>query len=457
MKNTCWIAAGIVATMVALLSGCVGRTFNRASHDYMEQYAQVANRQLLLNIAQVTNNEPAYFIQIGNFVAQYSYGGKLSPLGSSTYTRSFYGSGTPSGVTSSLEFAPVAEFSYTENPTFNFTPLAGEAVTKAVFSPVSEKIFRLVYANYHADVALRTLVEKITLVPKNGKQYELRNDPADPTYTLFLAVAYEARALQIQNALKPGKPESKSECPPDAITAYNVSLADIVGAMEKGFNVQEISPAASTPGAPVAAQGRAYRIFRTSSVTSYPMPVIEPHEKTCPLLTRIKALGASLKIELRNFDLVLYRIGREDRMFREDAAARRSGGRSARIRAYDSAEEEFLPGLRTSLTWTENAHGASAKVVVTVPANEGTQEERFSVRPTLWLTDYKTKHDLVSLKHLVEDKTVLYHVGDAAEDADDTFIPSVPNQVEFTLLSYLFTQAAIDSTKLPLQQIVEVR
>ena len=35
--------------------------------------------------------------------------------------------------------------------------------------------------------------------------------------------------------------------------------------------------------------------------------------------------------------------------------------------------------------------------------------------------------------------------------------PSVPNQTEFTLLSYLFTQASIDSTKLPVSQFIQVR
>ncbi len=41
--------------------------------DYSEVYADSMNRQLLLNLARLANDEPAYFIQLGTIASQYQF------------------------------------------------------------------------------------------------------------------------------------------------------------------------------------------------------------------------------------------------------------------------------------------------------------------------------------------------------------------------------------------------
>ena len=47
-----------------LLTAVRHSTFKSEGEDYADDFAAVANQQLLLNIARVANDEPAYFIQL---------------------------------------------------------------------------------------------------------------------------------------------------------------------------------------------------------------------------------------------------------------------------------------------------------------------------------------------------------------------------------------------------------
>lgn len=157
-----WIA--IFALL--FLAGCVHQNYTTQSEDYAKDYADVANQLLLLNIARLANNEPAYFIQLGSFTGSYTYQATVSPLGSgSSYART--SSALPASSTLSL-VAPSATAMYSQNPSFTFTPLSGDAVTKTLFAPLPTNIFQTLFAIWHADAVIRTMVASIEIVPRDS-------------------------------------------------------------------------------------------------------------------------------------------------------------------------------------------------------------------------------------------------------------------------------------------------
>jgi hypothetical protein len=188
----------LLASLV-LVSGCntsykPSDSFHQASVDYADSLADVENHGLLLNVARLANNEPAHFVEVGSFSAAFSYGQSFSPLGGgSGFTRSYgastspfsgYTSGWSPGVTSataapvtlpslssagtplsSIAIAPSATISYSNAPSFNFTPITGDGATKAIFSPLSTSVFSRVLSGWHADAAIRTAVQTVVITP----------------------------------------------------------------------------------------------------------------------------------------------------------------------------------------------------------------------------------------------------------------------------------------------------
>jgi hypothetical protein len=114
-----------------------------------------------------------------------------------------------------------------------------------------------------------------------------------------------------------------------------------------------------------------------------------------------------------------------------------------------------------------HTHGPSFSIAL-MKKGEEKPLDSFIARPVLRLYDYKPDTTIVSIKHEVKltdnpDTTKLsarrnLQIGDVlSESYSAGYTPSTSNQNVFALLSYLFAQASIDSTKLPIQQLVEVR
>ena len=104
---------------------------------------------------------------------------------------------------------------------------------------------------------------------------------------------------------------------------------------------------------------------------------------------------------------------------------------------------------------------------VDVAADENA--ETISVLPILRIADYKPIRRLVSVA-FPEKGHLPYFIGEVQNQQYQTepalamqgqsvsgWTPSVSNKTEFTLLAYLFNQASIDSSKLPIQQLIDVR
>jgi len=190
-------ARPLLFTSILLVGGCQASyrpsdSFHQASVDYADSLADVENHQLLLNIARLANNEPAHFVEVGSFSAAFAYGQSFSPLGTgSGFTRNYgastspfsgYTSGWPPSATSgvpsllpslgsaatalsSIAIAPSATITYSNAPSFNFTPITGDGATKAIFSPLNSAVFSRVFSGWHADAAIRTAVQVVVITP----------------------------------------------------------------------------------------------------------------------------------------------------------------------------------------------------------------------------------------------------------------------------------------------------
>lgn len=58
---------------VLALTGCVGTALRLASTHCSEAYGDAVNRQLLLNLARLSHDEPPYFIQVGQMNSQFTF------------------------------------------------------------------------------------------------------------------------------------------------------------------------------------------------------------------------------------------------------------------------------------------------------------------------------------------------------------------------------------------------
>jgi hypothetical protein len=160
------------------LAGCKTTEYEKENKKFTDSFAQISNYQILLNIARLTNGEPTYFIQPGNFSAQYTYQGTLTAPGAGTAITRNNGAATEAlpdtasimggavTPTSTLELAvPNLGLQYTEAPNFTFAPLSGDTVAKLTLTPISTQAYQTAFSGWHADTAIRTIVASISLLP----------------------------------------------------------------------------------------------------------------------------------------------------------------------------------------------------------------------------------------------------------------------------------------------------
>ena len=99
---------------------------------------------------------------------------------------------------------------------------------------------------------------------------------------------------------------------------------------------------------------------------------------------------------------------------------------------------------------SSDEQGVCMSVVLTI---KDKVVEEFQARPILRLTGYHPDYSFIKVRHALHDKGIAeYVVGDLAREEDlaaDSVTPSVRNETEFTLLSYLYNQATLDSSKSP--------
>ena len=151
----CLAGLGVV---VLLLGGCAGPALRTSFNDYAGVYAEVSNRQMLLNLARLSNSHPTYFLQMGGINTTYQF---VASAGTNTVkarNESFVGAPIIP-ILDAISFGANIGGSRNEQPSFNFTPLAGGIFAQAVLVPISPNVlFALYEQGYRVDHLLRTLV-----------------------------------------------------------------------------------------------------------------------------------------------------------------------------------------------------------------------------------------------------------------------------------------------------------
>src|SRR5438270_6241771 len=152
---------GLLSTLLVLLTSCAGPALRHAYRDYSEVYAESVNRQLLLNLARLSNDEPPYFIQLGQINSQFTFNTSVGFAPSQARVK--HPGGTASEIVQDgLTLGGTVSAGAVEAPTFQFVPLNGEAFAQAINIPISDKLFYTLYdQGFHADILVRTMVASV--------------------------------------------------------------------------------------------------------------------------------------------------------------------------------------------------------------------------------------------------------------------------------------------------------
>jgi hypothetical protein len=220
------------------------------------------------------------------------------------------------------------------------------------------------------------------------------------------------------------------------VTVAKVKASDVIAADGAGYEIKNNDAVPDggflvykKPGPPTNALQ--FQFPPSEELTNY------------PLLHWIAAQGWSVSSRLRSFDNVLYEVSHEET--RWDLKQLGRVIRNSVANAPDCPSVFLRRG------------GDDPKAGPTLVVTDG--ETRIYVRPALRIDEssYKPDFRLVSVAHLKGAGKAQYVVGDVKGEVYDGWTPSIDNETEFTLLAYLFGQASIDSSKLPIQQLIDVR
>ena len=233
---------GLCLALAGLISGCGGISLNSDYYDYSDVYGKSVNKQLLLNLARLSRDEPPYFLQLSGFSAQHTLTGSLG-LGNKTT-----GVDKAVGLT---ELDGSASVGGTEQPIFQFVPLNGDPFAQALSSPLNSKIFYTFYdQNMPADMLARTMIKSVdvTFVRnfKDKKSSEVRrlvNDPLDLTYRDFLVWCYILRTYQLEHELT--VTVKRPEDPTKIHKFSNINITDYAKAIDYSLSVANDSQAAT--------------------------------------------------------------------------------------------------------------------------------------------------------------------------------------------------------------------
>src|SRR5580704_4373141 len=92
----CGTVALLCLTAV-FLSGCAARALRTDYRDYENSYAESSNRQMLLNLARLSEHHPTYFFKLGQITTNYRYQATIN--GNGTYSPQGYPAGPGGGGT----------------------------------------------------------------------------------------------------------------------------------------------------------------------------------------------------------------------------------------------------------------------------------------------------------------------------------------------------------------------
>jgi hypothetical protein len=459
------------------LCGCVSSKILKGDYDnYSEAYADSSNKQLLLNLARESHEEPAYFIQLASISSQYQFSTSVGITPSYVFRHS------PASLGGSLSANVL------QNPVFQFLPLTGTNFVQAVLTPITDKVFLTFYdQGWSADWVARTMVESVeeltitngttniienitTNIIKNGitnynvqisitnynvqisiTNYEFWvNDPNDPLYPKFLEFCEDLRNAQRCHALTVDTASSKAA----VYCNTNAKLTDVVSAVQSaGLSVKcdtnsgriTVTHTEQSPkwmneivlGVTNYPQYARFEVlFANASQTNQTHDTQRANKKlTHALALAKKVLDGNIILKMRTFEAVLYGVANEQRFFEYYVT---------NSRPYTTS---------TKIIFTNAPYGTIATVTLT-------NDTQFAVRPILMIKyDDNERSNLTTLIE-INHNHVTYSIGDLEGKADPLYpdgLNPYQNRTVFSIISYLYLQTAISTQNLPVQQLIQVQ
>ena len=451
--------------------------------NYSDVYGDGVNRQLLLNLARESLQEPIYFIQLAQISSQYQFSTSAGFTPNWANNSPPNGSGLVGVVQRTLTLGGSVGAGITATPQFQSLPLAGSNFVQTIMTPISDKVFWTLYdQGWPADWVARTMLSSIekriydeSATNTNTNTYHTEyyvNEPSDPTYPFFLKYCNDLYNAQVYHILMVERTNSDAKSvvfqqtnqPQTDAIAKATPLRDIVSAVAGGLFVSESNNIITVEKHPdvtsitffvkPAADEQLEKIFKYNGFSS--------NAPGCSNLASARAAVANA-LTLAG-DLKTNRIHFTTRTF------------EAALNGVASEEEEFRlkekDGNCIYETW-----GTNNFTITFQPDEYGTiaivtnwSGPPFTVRPIL-MTHYDGFMD-TNLSEMVsvgyEGKT--YSIADLKDDRHDPSEKALAeyfgydpedvhyqNRMVFSMLSYLFTASAVDTTKLPVQQLIQLQ
>jgi hypothetical protein len=402
-------------TVLALafsLAGCGGVALNHSFNDYSDIYANITDRQLLLNLARVANSHPPHFLQLGLINTTYSFGTSGSVNASNTTQDSrnpVTGTGLLNLVARIWTWGLGAGGSVSEQPTFSLTPLSGPQFAQGFLASVPAAVFfTLLEQGEPIDQLLRILVQSIEFAHPDGDyRVTLINSPSVDDAELwvqFLRVAAICLELQRRQLLLVATVPVPSA--PTRPYFEKPTLDQALKALEKGMVLFEAAPgqfalgSVSTATTLKLAPRADALIEELARNPQFRVDALAPPRGTSPAPDK---RPMTMTIRLRSFFAILSQISKEEAVY--DVLTAQPGF----IDRLPPSQRQ--PVIR--LTW-DGAHGRMTKPLVQV--------------------------DYVGRRYAIADRP------------GETW-----NREVFTLLSYIESQVSLDPKALPVQQLINVR
>jgi hypothetical protein len=406
--------------LVLAVTGCGGVALERSFTDYSAVQADSSNRQLLLNLARMSNAHPPHFLQLGliNTTFQFAVNANANVGGSQTSGRS-----PAEGPLRLLQRALTWAFNFggaaSEQPTFSLTPLSGPQFAGGFVAAVPAAVFfSLVEHGKPIDQIMRTLVQSVELEDGCGNRRMVLNAPSrdnPEAFAKFLRLMDIAAELQRHELLRVDRSTTLDPIPSSPLFAAP-TVDETLKAVEKGFMFKEAPPKPTGADAPVK-----YTLAKITTTTTLevvrgsrtdtlwadmakrPYFRREPDERKCPDDGRKEG---RLTMALRSFLETLHWVATEEEEF--DAIVAGPEGPAWRETVPPTQRR---PVLR--LTWREVAE-ALEPPVATLKYGDRTYTVT-DVRGSRW------------------------------------------NRNVFSLLSFIESQVSLDPKQLPVQQLINVR
>jgi hypothetical protein len=397
----------LIPVIFVFFCGCVGPALRKSYSDFSEVYADSVDRQLLLNLARLSKDEPPYFIQLGQINAQYNFSASLGFNPANSRIQNI-GGDAAKAVQDTLTFGGSVNAGMVQSPTFQFVPLNGDLFAQAINFPISDRSFYTLFdQGFHADTLVRTMVASVRFLDKDGKiSRVLVNHPRNPTYPDFLKFCTDLYQAQLDRALVVVQTNESV-----GSTSYypNVKLSEAVSAINSGMVVKNINADTNTYSVATLRKGFSIRPMSPTNITSL---VSQSFAQTFK--------PGNVDFQMRTFIATMYAVAKEQTYFDELA-----NKPSSNIFKKD-------PTTGVLAAFGTNSFQPILAIRGINEDNKGAKVET-----------------LVRLKYHGED----YSIGDVIGPEQ----AKTQNRSVFSILSYLFAQIAIDPQKLPVQQLIQVR